>query len=300
MNMIHGRGHRPLAGIALALTALSLFSIQDAIVKHLVKDYALFQILFMRSVTIIIPLFLILYLNHGKKGFATSRKLDHAMRVTFNFSAFLAYYFAVSRLPLANAAAIAMSTPLFLTALSGPLLGEPASFSRKILIVIGFIGVLIVIQPELGETDFLGAGSAVFGALMFAMLGIQTRKMSATEDTSLMVFFGAFGFLTATGIAMFWFWKTPVSYDWVILFGIGVIAGFAQYGLAHAYRYATTYTIAPFEYVTILWALSLGWIWFREMPNNLMLFGCLLIVICGITSAWIEKRDYQRSKTSAL
>ncbi|MEM7194952.1 MAG: DMT family transporter [Pseudomonadota bacterium] len=289
--MKHGRFHRPMVGATLACTAMSLFAIQDAVIKLLSQGYSLFQILFSRSIVVVLILFVWLYRQKGLSTFRTSRVKDHALRVTFNFTAFLIYYFALSRLPLSVATAIALSSPLFLTALSGPLLGEPADFKRKLILATGFAGVLIVIQPNELTLDWIGVVAAVFGAFMFAMLGIQTRKMSATENTDLMVFYGSLVFLIITSMTLPFNWITPSSEDWVLLLSVGLITLFAQYAIVHAYQFAPVYVLAPFEYVIIIWAIVLGWLMFSEIPTAAMLSGSAVIIVCGLLVARMERMD---------
>ncbi|NKB77136.1 MAG: EamA family transporter [Gammaproteobacteria bacterium] len=274
---------------------MSLFSIQDALVKLLAVDHSLLQILFVRSATVILPLFLFIYFKQGWDGFKTERKKEHGIRVFYNLMAFISYYFAITRLPLATATAIGLSTPLFLTALSGPLLGEPADLKRKGLLVVGFIGVLVVIQPDFERTDWLGVVAAIFGALMFAMLAIQNRKMSATEDTNVMVFYGVATFFIITGMSMTVLWEIPSPKSLMIMVGVGVNTFLAQYCIVHAYKYAAVYTIAPIEYVIILRALFFGWVLFREVPSWIMLLGCVVIVSSGLMLAFVEKVEHSNS-----
>ncbi len=293
IKLIHGRANKPLLGATLALSAMSLFSVQDALVKLLAEDHSLLHILFLRSATVVVPLFLFIYFKQGRNGFRTNRKMDHGIRVFYNLAAFISYYFAITRLPLATATAIALSAPLFLTALSGPLLGEPADMKRKCLLVVGFLGVLIVIRPDFNETDWLGVIAAILGAFMFAMLAIQNRKMSATEDTNIMVFYGVATFFFLTGLSMMVFWKTPTITSLIIMVGVGINTFLAQYCIVHAYKFAAVYTIAPIEYVVILWALFFGWALFNEYPSWVMLAGCFIIVISGLVLAFMEKWEHE-------
>jgi drug/metabolite transporter (DMT)-like permease len=286
----HGRYNRPLTGALLGFASMTFFSWQDALIKLLSTQYSLFQILFLRSGVIIVPLFFILIFRYGIRAFSTNRPLDHGIRVAYNFVAFLSYYFAISRLELGQATAIALSAPLFMTALSGPLLGEPADLKRKGVLGVGFLGVILVIQPDFAATDWLGTGAALFGALMFAMLGIKTRSMSATESTELMVFFGGLTFLVVTGLVMLESWITPTSGDLVLLLGVGAITLIAQLLIVHSYQFAAVYVIAPFEYVTILWAILLGWLFFAEIPTAMMLVGCAVVVACGLAIVHLEHR----------
>ena len=296
---IHGRYNKPVTGAMLGFASMSFFSCQDALIKLLSSGYPLFQILFLRSAIIILPLLIFILIRYGKSGFASHRKRDHALRVLFNFIAFFSYYYAISRLPLSQTTAIALSAPLFMTALSGPLLGEPADLKRKLILVAGFLGVVLVVQPNIQTTDWIGTGAALFGALMFALLGIQTRKMSATEPTELMVFFGGIAFFIVTGLflASGWAeWVQPAGKDWILLFGVGLITLIAQSLIVHSYQFAAVYVIAPFEYVTILWALLFGWLLFSELPTAMMLGGSAIIIICGMIIVQMERRQLPPGK----
>ena len=291
---VHGRYNQPLTGAFLGFISMSFFACQDAVIKLLSSDYSLFQILFIRSGVIILPLFFILLYRYGTTAFNTKKPFAHGLRVLFNFVAFLSYYFAISRLPLSQATAIAMSAPLFMTALSGPLLGEHADFKRKVILAVGFCGVILIVQPDIKNTDWTGTISVLFGAFMFAMLGIQTRKISATESTELMVFLGAMTFFCVTGISLglgWVHWISPTIDDWVLLLGVGIISFIAQFLIVHSYQFAAVYVIAPFEYVTILWALVLGWVLFSEIPTATMLAGSLIVVICGLIIVHFEHRQ---------
>ncbi len=124
-NLKHGRYNRPSVAIGLVLVSMTLFLMQDALVKWLASDYWLLQLLFVRSLVIVIAIGLFIKIKRGSEGFKTARPGDHMLRTVFNFFAFLGYYLGVTKLPLANATSIAMTAPLFMTALSRPLLGEP-------------------------------------------------------------------------------------------------------------------------------------------------------------------------------
>ena len=295
-SLPYGRSHRPMLGALLGFLSMSFFSAQDAVIKLLTAGYSLFQILFMRSAVMLLPLLLVLLWRYGREAFSTRRPRDHLLRVLLNFVAFLSYYFAISRLPLGQATAIALSAPLFMTALSGPLLGEVADRKRKLVLAVGFVGVVLVVQPENRPFDLIGAGAAVFGAFMFALLAIQTRRMSATEHTELMVFLGALMFFLVSGAVMLGQWKTPEGSDWLLLLGVGAISMVAQLLIVQSYQFAPVYVIAPFEYVTILWAIGYGWFLFAEVPTLTMLSGCAVIIACGLVIVHFERRELPPGK----
>ncbi len=274
----------------LTLLAMSLFSCQDALVKYLAEEFSLLQILFVRSVVVILPLSCLLYFKYGTQAFHTNRIFDHVKRVLFNILAFLSFYYSLTRIELAQATAIAMSAPLITTALSGPLLGERANVLQKVIVAAGFAGVMLVIQPFSGSFDLIGTVAVLFGALMFSLLVIQTRIMTRTESTELMVFFAASTIFCVSGPFMPILWVSPSGWDWTLLLTVGCVTMFAQLSIVHAYRFAPVYVLAPFEYITIPWALLLGWLIFTEIPTLMMLIGTAIIIACGITIIEVERR----------
>jgi|TARA_B110000208_G_scaffold162996_1_gene199659 drug/metabolite transporter (DMT)-like permease len=296
----HGRHNKPAIAIALCLASMTLFSVQDAFIKWLASDYWLLQLLFVRSLVIVIVTGFYILLNQGKVGFITRQPIGHLYRTAFNFLAFFTYYMAVTQMPLANATSIGLTAPLFMTLLAGPLLGEPVGWRRIMILMVGFIGVLIVIQPTAQDLNLAGSLYALTGAFFFAMLAIQTRKMGKDENSELMVFYAALAFLIITGGFMLFHWQTldlPALLSMILL---GCITVFAQYTITHAYQYARVHVIAPFEYITVIWAILIGWFMFDEHPSTTMYTGGILIVLAGIGISWYEKIEHKRATTALI
>ena len=291
----HGRYNRPIVAIGLCLASMTFFSAQDGIVKWLATDYWLIQLLFMRSRGIVIIVGVFIAFNQGPHGFKTHHPGDHLLRTSFNFFAFLTYYLAVTQMPLANATSIGLTAPLFMTALSGPLLGESVGIKRTLILITGFIGVLIIIQPTADDLNLEGSLYALAGAFLFALLAIQTRKMSKNESSELMVFYAALAFLIVTGTFMIFHWVAPDTKSMVLMLTLGLITVFAQYTIVHAYQYARIHVIAPFEYITVVWAVLIGWFVFSERPTLTMYVGASLVILAGLVICWYEKVEYGRN-----
>lgn len=236
-----------------------------------------------------------IYARQGVQGFKTNNAGGHCLRTTLNFTAFICYYYSITQLALADASAIVMATPLFLTALSGPLLGEPVGIRRHLMLFVGFIGVLIIVQPTGANLNGLGSLSALVGAIMFALLGIQSRKMIRTESAQLMIFYPALLILTITAVPMMLYWETTSLISFVLMLLLGVLTLFAQYALVQAYKYARVHVIAPFQYCTVIMAVFFGWFLFSENPTLTMLGGTSLIVGAGIAIVWYEHLEKKRS-----
>ena len=294
----HGRYDRPAIGIALCLTAMALFSVQDALVKWIASDYWLIQLLFVRSCVIASLSGLFIAFTNGREGFKTSKPKSHLLRVLLNFCAFFSYYLAVTLMPLATATTITMTAPLIITALAGPLLGERVGAKRLIIMVLGFIGVLIVIQPTSVDMNVKGTACALTGALMFALLGIQSRKMSKTEASELVVFYAGFCFFIVTGGFMLFYWTPTDPVTFALMLLLGLVSLFSQYTLVHAYQYAQVHVIAPFEYVTVLFAILIGWFVFAEQPAPTMYLGAVLIISAGLGICWYENIAYGKNTAS--
>lgn len=268
---------------------------QDALIKLLTSDYWLLQILFIRSLVIFAASGLYITIKQGRDGFTTHRPSHHLLRTSFNFIAFFSYYMAVTQLPLATATSIALTAPLFMTALSGPLLGEPVGLNRIAILAAGFIGVLIIIQPGSAGMNVEGSLYALTGAFFFAMLALQTRKMSKNENSELMVFYAAWGFLLITGTFMIFYWEPLDLTSLMLMIMIGCITLFAQYSIIHAFQYARVHVIAPFEYITVVWAILIGWFVFAEQPETSMYFGAILIIFAGLGISWYERIESRKA-----
>ena len=282
--------NRPLFAITWAFVAATLFSMQDAMVKWMTVGLPLLQLMFARAAVAVPIMYLVMRARLGDRALRTGRPFAHTVRALTNISAFLCHYYAVTRMPLADAIAVSLSAPLFLTALSGIFLGEPADLRRKIALVVGFVGVVVVVQPT-GDVDWIGVSAALLGSALFALLGIQNRYMSATESTELMVFYGALGFLILTGATMPWVWHTPSPTEAGLMLTLGLVSLSAQFSITHAFRFAPVYVIAPIEYVVILWAVFYGWLLFADLPTSVMLAGAAIIVGSGIYIAYLERPD---------
>ena len=140
------KGH-VLAGIGCLCLGLMFFAGQDAILKLLVGDFSVAQLLMMRSLTAAPLLAAYLLWRWGRWGFVTPRPGLHAVRCSCILVAFLCFYTAVSRVPLADVVALFGAAPLFITALAGPVLGEKVGPRRWAALVVGFLGVLFIMRP---------------------------------------------------------------------------------------------------------------------------------------------------------
>jgi drug/metabolite transporter (DMT)-like permease len=268
-------------GIASILLAVFFFSIVDATAKWLGRDYEPVQIVFLRYAFGLLPVAVLVWRGGGLRALRTRRPGLHALRALLVFLALFTFFSGLRRMPLAEAIAVAFTAPLFVTALSAPLLAEPVGARRWSAVVIGFIGALIMIRP--GAAGFrVEALWILAAALSFALAMLLTRRMTRSETNVAMLAYTTLGAGLVSLPLMPFVWRTPAGGD-VWLFGlVGLLGGFAAYFVIAAYRHAPAALVAPFEYTALVWGAILGWILWREQPAPLIWAGAAVIVLSGL------------------
>jgi drug/metabolite transporter (DMT)-like permease len=203
-------------------------------------------------------------------------------------------------LPLPEVTAIGYAAPLLTVVFAAMFLGEQVRAFRLIAVVVGLAGVLIVLSPRLGafggESDAeglratLGAIVVLGGAVFNALAQVFVRKLVGTERTSTIVLYFS---LTASGLALLTLpfgWVVPDPGDAALLILAGLLGGVGQIFLTASYREADASVVAPFEYVSILFALAIGFAVFDEVPTPTMLAGAGIVIAAGIAIIWRERQ----------
>ena len=285
-------------GIALKLTSVILFVIMAALIKATTEDVPTGQAIFFRSFFALPVILMWLALRHDlSTGLKTQRPMGHVWRgligacgMGFGFSS-LAY------LPLPDVTAIGFAAPLMTVILAALLLGERLRIYRMSAVLLGLVGVAIILSPRLsifnGETMNSAAQIGIILVLMSAMFRalaqIHMRKMVKTEETSAIVFYFS---MTTTVLSLFTLpfgWVVP---DWdviLMLVSAGLLGGVAQIFITSAYRYADAALIAPFDYVSILIAMIIGFVFFGDVPTAQMLIGSGIVILSGVLIIWRER-----------
>ena len=278
-------------GGAFTLAGGFCFSLQDALVKWLSTDYALLQLLLVRS-CIMMPTFALICLARwGRRGLVTHRPGAHLLRAAFNLTAFLSYYFAISRMPLVDALSIASAYPLLLALLSAIVLAEIPNARQIMAILAGFVGVLFIIQPTGNQVDWIGAGAALFGCLNFAGLAIHTRYLSKTESSELMLLTAAGCILVLSLISMPWTWQAPAFDDLLLMLGLSITALLGQYALTNGFRYAPVYLVGALQYTSLVWVAIWGYLLFNDTPTLTVVAGAGLVVGSGLFVVLSERKS---------
>lgn len=268
-------------GIAYMIVSVFIFAVVNALVKWLVADYPVTQVVFFRCVFALVPCMFLVARQRSFASFRTNRLRDHVLRAASQFTSMLCIFTAFRMMPLADAVAIQFASPLFLTVLSIFLLGERVGIHRWSAVLVGFAGVLIMVQPGPGMLES-GALFALVNAVMSASVTIAMRRMSVTESTTtLMIYQGLVTALLSICLLPFG-WITPTWPDLALMVGVGVLSGAGQFCWTQAFRFAPAAVAAPFSYTSMIWALGLGFILWGDVPTPMLLAGAAVVAGSGL------------------
>ncbi|MBM3546465.1 MAG: DMT family transporter [Alphaproteobacteria bacterium] len=286
----------PLRGIAFMVLSVAIFCLMDVLVKLLAQTYHPFQVAFFRSLFALVPIGVMVAASGGMSVLKTRRFIGHAARSVVGIAALLMFFYSFAHMKLADVVAIGFAGPLFITALSVPLLGEQVGWRRWSAVVVGFLGVMLVVNPGSGVFDpvaFIALGAALF----YSFAVIVIRKLSVTESNSAIVFYFSIAATTVCGAMMPFLWITPTFEHLALLVLTGLLGGSAQYIMVEAFRWAQVSVLAPFEYTAIFFSLGFGYFLFGESASATMLAGVAIIAASGL---YILHRETVRAGRAAV
>ena len=308
---------RPLHGIAFILVGASVFPVQDVLIKGLSGEYAVLQIVFVRSLVALGLFASLLWRERESAAFPIQQPWLHAARGLLGLVSFTTYYMAIAALPLATVTAVAFAAPLFVTTLSALVLGEPVDRRSWSAVVVGFAGVLVVLRP--GAAAFEPAALlAVLSALCYAISQTITRHLGRTDSGATIVFtatlvavvVAATSGLAAAGggrgaglhPSLAFLVRGWVMPPWGALGRMalcGLISGVGIYCLTQAYRVAPASTVSPFEYVMIGWAVLWGYVFWGDVPGPATLLGVATTVAAGVYVLHHQARSQRERRREA-
>lgn len=272
---------RVLAGILLTGLSYFLFTVHDAGVKLLVATIPVWQVLFFRSLIILVGC-----LAFG--GRAVYREAWHSpvfrpmfLRSFLILTAWLCYYTAARDLQLAELTTIYYAAPIFITVLSVFMLHEKVPLARWAAVAIGFAGVYVACDPaELGLS--LPVMLVLAAACGWGLSIVLLRKLALKEKTIVQMILNNGFFLVTAGLPLLYLWVTPLLWQAGLLALAGTIAGFAQFTLFEGMKRAPASVIAPFEYTALVWAFLLGFLIWHDVPRSEVFVGATMIVGAGL------------------
>jgi drug/metabolite transporter (DMT)-like permease len=288
--MISTAAPRPFAGIAARLVAAALLAIMFACAKLAQsRGVHVIESIFWRQ-ALSIPLMLVIVLRGpGLAALRTGRPGAHGLRMLLGLTGMTLNFLGMTMLPLAEATTIGFSVPLFATLLAALLLGEQTGPWRWGAVLIGFAGVLIVVQPGAQLIHSPGALVALTGALVTATVSIQISSLGRTETAASIVFWFTLTSMAPLGLAMLWFAAPHDMASWGLIGVVAVTGALAQWTLTESLRLAPVSVVLPMDYSSLLWATLLGWLFFADLPTARILVGAPIIAASGLIILWRER-----------
>jgi len=283
------------SGVLIMLIGMLMFSLNDVMGKWLVATYSVGQVVLIRSIAAGLVLAPFLWLSGLKGLVAVERPGLQIARVIASTAEVFAFYFAVVTLPLADVMTYWLAAPIYVAAVSPLVLKEHVGWRRWTAIAIGFVGVVIALEPS-SQAFTLPALISILGSMFFAFMMVSGRSLRGTPDTTL-----AFWQIVGAALAgLFWapFDWTPLRpLDTALLALLGVVAMIAHVLVNRALKYADAATVAPLQYTLLFWAIIFGWLIFGDVPRLSMVLGAGLIVASGL---FIFFREQQLKRQGRL
>ncbi|WP_243371919.1 DMT family transporter [Microvirga solisilvae] len=268
------------------LIDMTLITIMQAIVKAEGETYPAVQLVFLRSLVGFISVAPLMW-RHREKLTNLSNIRTHLARVAFNSAALTCNFAAFAALPLASVTAIGFTRPLIQLVLAALILGEIVTRTRYAFTALGFLGVLIIVQP--GSIPWNMGILAAFGSVIFGALAVvQTRKLAGESTVVLMLFYTAgLTILTSIPAAIVWV-PIPLSEAPNIIL-VGVLAQLGQYCWLQAYQKQESRLLAPIGYLSIVFSGVAGWLLFGEIPTLSLVIGAAIVISTTLLATPAER-----------
>lgn len=281
------------AGIALRLLAMLALALMFVVVKKLAASgMHIAESLFWRQ-ALALPFVLAWAVSVGGwQSLATRRLGAHGRRAAMGLAGMAMNFGGMILLPMAEAATISMTVPIFAVIFAALLLREPVGPARWTAVALGFLGVIVVLRPGGGGTGAMGIGAlvALGGALMTALITVAVRDLGRTETTAAIVFwFMALSLVPLMAILPFVITSHSTEQIW-LLAALGASGAVVQLAMTGALRLAPVAAVMPMDYSSLLWSLACGWWFFGSLPAAATWAGAPLIVASGLVIAWREHR----------
>lgn len=268
-------------GVSLALVSTALFTLVGVQVRELSVDYDEFQILFFRQLVFV--LLLIPAISKNLNELAKPRKVRlHFLRILGAFIALYGGFVTVSNIAFADATALGFLQVVFVALIARLALGEKVAGQRLFTIIVGFIGVLLVVQPSFADSNGVYIGTGVVAAIGAAIAVTCVRAVAQSEPKITLLAYQAVSVGVIALIPTLYVWQTPTIQDFFWLVSIGVLSSIAQYAGISAYKWAEANIVANVEYIKIIYSMMIGWVLFMEVPNTLAIVGAGVIVVSAL------------------
>ena len=278
-------------GIALMIATTFVFAVQDGLSRHLAGEYNVLMIVMIRYWFFAAFVIAIAKARAGSvaRAAATTQPVVQAFRGLLLAGEICIMVAGFVALGLVESHAIFACYPLLVAALSGPVLGEGVGWRRWVAIGVGFVGVLVILQP--GVTVFApAAGLPLAAACMFALYGLLTRYVARADTTATSFFWTGVSGAVAMTLVGIWFWEPMTAPDWGWMAALCVTGVTGHWLLIRCYEVAEASAVQPFAYLQLVFASAIGLVVFGEVLQPHVAFGAAIVVAAGVFTLLRSRR----------
>ncbi|OYX25272.1 MAG: EamA family transporter [Hydrogenophilales bacterium 32-62-9] len=268
------------------LVAAALFALMGVLVKHASAHFSSAELVFYRSVFGLLAIGGVIAFQNGslRKPLATPYRRAHFWRGLSGFVALVLFFYAIARLPLATAVTLNYTAPLFLAALSAWWLHERHGRGLLGAVALGFVGIVLVLRPQLQDQALLPALAGLVSGMLAAVAYVNVKQLGRLGEPEWRVVFYFTLLATLGGGAWMLLagFHRPQASDWPWLIGIGVTATLAQLALTRAYHRGRTLIVGALAYSTVAFSALYGLILFGEQPSLSAWLGMAVVALAGM------------------
>lgn len=303
---------RKTYAVIVLLAGIGIGNVQDAFLKELSGAYPFHEMQTVRTAIGLILLLAIVASRLGLRALVTHYSPVLLVRGLFLGTGSMFFYLGLAAMTLADAVALYFALPLIMVVLSGTVIGEHVRLSHWIAAAVGFIGVLIMLNPTSGLFEWAGL-LPLTASVFYALGNMFTRKVDESVPPLIIATYAAMAFLLVAGLLALVFgsgvfetnnhpslafltkgWSVPGLRDAAVISVVGIFTLFGFFAYAEAYRSASPSFLGPFEYSAMIWAAGLGFLFFGDLPGMRTLLGSAIIIGAGLFLALDERREARR------
>ena len=271
-----------MRAIILNLTAHTVIPINYALAKYLASEIHILQIIWTRHCFTVLLMLPVMYFFFNKDLVWTEKPKLQLLRGLVLLGTNISFYYAVSHIPLAKALTLTFISPLVVTVLSAIFLSEKVGIKRWSAVFLGFIGMVLIVQPAFIELNYYYISPIIF-CIFFACVAISVRSLSKTEANYTIAFYFTFLCMIIGLCSMFFVdWIVPTKIDFLIFVVMGLCGSIANLLLTQSYRLSEASLVTPIKYLSLVFAILFGFFIWNEVPKALTLVGAALVVLSSL------------------
>jgi len=279
--------------IALYTVSFAIFPVSDTLAKRLATRYPVAEIGAMRNAVHLVVVCGAAFFWYGARTLRTSRPWTQALRGAVAAAATLCMFAALRTVSLANVVTLLFASPLFVVALSGPMLGEKIRPGQWLAVCTGLAGVALVARPTLDGFGW-GVPLAIAAAACSALNQVMSRKLAKHDKPLVGLFYVSLAGTVLLGGVSIFEWRAPQTEDLGLMIAMGLIAAVGYFGVFKAIELASPHRLAPFYYLQIITAVTLGYWVFGDIPDGWVVLGMAVIIGAGLICLALERSRGER------